>query len=448
MKRLYIDITYHSGKPLFLGGKIISEDPYLTIYSLTYAIDDNEPVSVDMTKAFILSAELIDALSAQNVVKISLHADVCAHLVYKLLEIPVRIDEWRDVSFFEYRMSLPLRDSNLEWLMNMPFRQVLEMKKYYEKTYLNRPEISNRPADNPQLWSLYISEQSKIVSAMRTFSERYMETMDYGFVWKEFQNHLIIRENEKQISMDVSDNTSSLTWKNMVKICNANKSFCNLHFKNIEPEAVLKSIKQAKDGGHFKLLYIPEAKERLQQYVKASVLLNEVFTGSTVNFEQSPLTTVYEACVYTCLTGTETRIGCIRILNRNNDLYLVLPSGTMSVLRISGFRTDDRKRMQLYTENSENGVIERRILGPNVVFDHFIRFVTHAIMVDLLDELLRADVMVCLDGKRFLVYKTYPEDETENKVENILLLLPNWIYKLDMVPEIKKGETSDEQLGA
>lgn len=168
MRRLHIDIETYSSIDLKTSGVYrYVEDPDFTILILTYAFDDDEPVTLDLASVLdgdSLPESFVTALTDPKIVKVAHNATFERICLGAYLKTYFNSLQWECTAVKAAYCGLPLSLADVAEALKLPQQKDTEGKaliRYFsvpcKPTKANGGRTRNMPEDDPARWAKYMA---------------------------------------------------------------------------------------------------------------------------------------------------------------------------------------------------------------------------------------------------------------------------------------------------
>lgn len=207
-KELFIDVeTYSSRDIKTCGAYKYIESPDFEILIVGYALDDNEPVIVDLLQGEELPEEFEEALFDENCKKIA-HNAVFERLSFKRIGYDIPTDEWHCTAVKAATCGLPFSLDEVSKKLDLTDKKLDTGKaliKYFscpcKPTKINGMRERNYPEHAPDKWKMYKEYNKYDVLAER---EIYRKLEKYELPDFERQLYLLDQKiNDRGILVDM-----------------------------------------------------------------------------------------------------------------------------------------------------------------------------------------------------------------------------------------------------
>ena len=207
-KELFIDVeTYSSRDIKTCGAYKYIESPDFEILIVGYALDDNEPVIVDLLQGEELPEEFEEALFDENCKKIA-HNAVFERLSFKRIGYDIPTDEWHCTAVKAATCGLPFSLDEVSKKLDLTDKKLDTGKaliKYFscpcKPTKINGMRERNYPEHAPDKWEMYKEYNKYDVMAER---EIYRKLEKYELPDFERQLYLLDQKiNDRGILVDM-----------------------------------------------------------------------------------------------------------------------------------------------------------------------------------------------------------------------------------------------------
>lgn len=221
MKILYIDLETYSEAPLAKTGayRYVDDDSF-EILLLAYAVDDGDPMVVDMASGEAVPDWLEDALTSDEYIKVAHNAQFEWACLQKHTGGKLVPEQWRCSAFMARHAGYPgsLEQAGAALGLAEDKKKLQTGKaliRYFcvpcKPTKANGGRMRNLPEHAPDKWEQFVTYNRQDVVTEREIVKKLSRFPIPGWLWKQFWTDLVINERGVALDLDLMEGALSIS---------------------------------------------------------------------------------------------------------------------------------------------------------------------------------------------------------------------------------------------
>lgn len=221
MKILYIDLETYSEAPLAKTGAYrYVDDESFEILLLAYAVDDGDPVVVDMATGESVPDWLEDALTSDEYIKVAHNAQFEWACLQKYTGGKLVPEQWRCSAFMARHAGYPgsLEQAGAALGLAEDKKKLQTGKaliRYFcvpcKPTKANGGRTRNLPEHAPDKWEQFVTYNRQDVVTEREIVKKLARFPIPGWLWRQFWTDLVINERGVALDLDLMEGALSIS---------------------------------------------------------------------------------------------------------------------------------------------------------------------------------------------------------------------------------------------
>ena len=221
MKILYIDLETYSEAPLAKTGAYrYVDDESFEILLLAYAVDDGDPMVVDMASGESVPAWLEDALTSDEYIKVAHNAQFEWACLQKHTGGKLVPEQWRCSAFMARHAGYPgsLEQAGAALGLAEDKKKLQTGKaliRYFcvpcKPTKANGGRTRNLPEHAPDKWEQFVTYNRQDVVTEREIVKKLSRFPIPGWLWRQFWTDLVINERGVALDLDLMEGALSIS---------------------------------------------------------------------------------------------------------------------------------------------------------------------------------------------------------------------------------------------